>query len=372
MGFDRWNQAVVASLCNPMTQMCESHALINQANVTVLQLDGRFSEQVKELHSVLHEQYTTLVLKEGINTSVDRVHPNAQAIANSGRRWLSNNLDDNMRCDILIQRVALDPLDQQGMPLTLSLRLFDNGISHLNYAQALQRPSFDNGIDFCLGRPWHLPIIEAIAVIKKSLSPAPKKRFYRLVQQGRLLLTSNAAIGNFCVTSSAGAFIQLNAKQGVVDVLALSHEVGHALDFETRWQQGHYNPPDVVKSEAAAITMEFHVLNKSLNSYHYGHDLKHKRSLFYGAWHQALHQFELGLYTMTPINPENLDKLWEESTHQFGINRVSWRDIQHFYTSPFYLICYPLALSKTGAVDMSVWVSSGCKQLYNGSSKFNA
>ena len=134
MGFDRWNKALVASLCTPMPQVCESHALINQANLTVLHLDGRFSEQAKPLHKVLHEQYAALTLKEDLNASVDQVHPNAQAIAASGRRWLDTSVDDTMRCDMLAQRVALDPLDQQGIPLTLRIRLFDSGISPLHYA----------------------------------------------------------------------------------------------------------------------------------------------------------------------------------------------------------------------------------------------
>jgi len=346
MGFDRWNKALVASLCIPMPQICESHALINQAHLTVLELDGRFSEQAKPLHKVLYEQYAALTLKEGLNASVDQVHPNAQAIAASGRRWLDKNVDDTMRCDILTQRVALDPLDQQGMPLTLRIRLFDSGISPLYYVQVIQQTAFNEGAGPSLNKPWRLPIAEAIVVVQNTLTPMSQKRLHGLIHQGRLRLTSGLGIGNVCVISSAGAFIALEAEQGVVDVLALSHEVGHALAVEQQWHQGNYWPDEVVKSEAAAIATECHVLDKSLYPKHYCDDRKQALHQFYGPWHLALHRFELGLYGMANISPKTLDHLWQECTHMFGAETDGWKYIQHYYTSPFYLICYPLALEK--------------------------
>ena len=210
----------------------------------------------------------------------------------------------------------------------------------------IQQATLNGGAGPRLNKPWRLPIAEAIVVVQNTLTLMSQKRLHGLIHQGRLRLTSGLGIGNVCVISSAGAFIALEAERGVVDVLALSHEVGHALAVEQQWHQGNYWPDEVVKSEAAAIAMEFHVLEKSFSPEHYHHDLKQGRHLFYGPWHLALHRFELGLYSMANISPKTLDHLWQECTHMFGTAMDGWRHIQHVYTSPFYLVCYPLALEK--------------------------
>ena len=344
MAFDCWNSALIQVLCKSMVQMSESHALINRANLTVVQLDPRFTHSAQQLRDVLNSQYAALAREEDVNSLGYMVHPNAQAIAASGQRWLAPGIDDKVRCNILKERVALDPLDKLGMPLTLTMRLFDGGISHSHYTELLQRAPINNGADLVSGGAWLLPIDEAITVIQAALLPVQQKQLNELIEQGRLQLISGSELGNFCVISSLGAFIRLEAEYDKVDVLALSHELGHALDLEQRWHQGSYEPIEVIEREAAAIAMEFLVLDKSQNLIHYQNDLKRTQCRFYGPWHVALHQFELGLYGMAHISPKKLDRLWLVCTGSLGSRKGGWRAIQHFYTSPFYLICYPLAL----------------------------
>ena len=344
MAFDRWNSALIQALCKPMVQMCESHALINRANLTVVQLDPRFTRSTQQLRDVLHSQYAALVREEDVNSLDYMVHPNAQAIAASGQRWLAPGIDDRVRCNILKERVALDPLDKLGMPLTLTMRLFDGGISHSHYMELLQPAPINNGADLVSGGAWILPIDEAIAAIQAALLPVQQKQLNELIKKGRLQLISGSELGSFCVISSLGAFVRVEAEHDKVDVLALSHELGHALDLEQRWHQGSYEPVEVIEREAAAIAMEFLVLDESQKLIHCQNDLKRTQCRFYGPWHLALHQFELGLYSMVHISPKELDRLWMACTLSFGAGKGGWRAIQHYYTSPFYLICYPLAL----------------------------
>jgi len=271
-------------------------------------------------------------------------HPNGLAIAESGRRWLSDCVDDDLRCQMLARRVALDPLVNQSLPLALSLRLQDNNVALSQYLQLFDRHYLHDGVGPINSTPWKLPIGEAIAVIQSALPALGQRRLGNLIQQGRLRMVAGTSVGNLCIMTSAGAFIQLAANNQLVDVLAFAHEVGHALDLEQRWQQLDYWPVGIVASEAAAIAMEFHLLAKNQNMQNYTNKLKQQRRQFYGPWHLALHQFELGLYGMEIIDPQSLDRLWQDYTHHFKAAAGGWRNIQHLYTSPFYLICYPLAL----------------------------
>jgi len=362
MAFDHWNSALIGELCKPMAQMSESHALINHANLTVLQLDPAWANKAQALKDMLQKQCALLLTQQCQSACADAIHPNAQAIAACGTHFMAPKLSDATRCQILAQRVALDPMAHHQMPLTLTIRLSNNHIAHAHYQQLLKSAlGRDKGANGDIGAPanvasmgaftptpWLLPIDEAIAEINHTLAPKPKQQFTQLITQGRLRLTSQHAAGHFCVMCSAGAFIQLEMSHGLVDVLALSHELGHALDLEHRWRQGSYSPPEVVNSEAQAIAMEFYVLNNSLNHTQkpaaYAATLIHAQHHFYGPWHLALHRFELGLYGIPHFTPQALDSWWLECTQGFGADTGGWRHIQHFFTSPFYLICYPLAL----------------------------
>jgi hypothetical protein len=354
MTFIRWEKQVMQSLLSPKAGQGESDLLINHANLTALQLDGRFATHIH----VLQQQFDVQAhqLQATPQASDATLHPHAHAIASNGRRWLEAPLTDTKRCDILAQRVALDPMAKANMPLTLMCRLAASNIAQEKYNQLYQQ---SKQAGQCTGsfKPtttpyWALPIEQAIGIVRKALNTHDKQRLNELVDQGRLRLvafnTMENSLGNVCVMSGAGALIQLEHKLRVVDVLALSHEMGHALHMEHRWQQGLYWPADVVTSEAQAIAMELHVLNKTQHPKQAL--LKQAQITFYGPWHWALHQFELGLYALPAIAPDHLDQLWNQCTKALGAPTGGWRHVQHLYTSPFYLVCYPLALGRTMVV----------------------
>jgi hypothetical protein len=359
MTFIRWKKQVMQSLLLPKAGQGESDLLINHANLTALQLDGRFATHIH----VLQQQFDVQAhqLQATPQASDATLHPNAHAIASNGRRWLKAPLTDTKRCDILAQRVALDPMPKANMPLTLMCRLAASNITQEKYNQLYQESKqagqCSDSLKPTTTPDWALPIEQALSIVSKALNTHDKQRLNELVDQGRLRLVAFNCIdndlyndlcnelGNVCVMSSAGALIQLEHKLRVVDVIALSHEVGHALHMEHRWHQGLYWPADVVTSEAQAIAMELHVLNKTPHPKRAL--LKQTQITFYGPWHVALHQFELGLYALPAIAPDQLDQLWHQCTKAFDAPAGGWRHVQHLYTSPFYLVCYPLALGCT-------------------------
>jgi len=278
------------------------------------------------------------------------LHPNAHAITSNGRRWLEAPLTDTKRCDILAQRVALDPMPKANMPLTLMCRLASSNITQATYNHLYQESKQASlrvvSLKHAAPATWALPIEQALGIVSKALNTHDKSRLNKLVDQGRLSLVAlNTMLGNVCVMSSAGALIQLEHKLHAVDVIALSHEVGHALHMEHRWHQGLYWPADVVTSEAQAINMELQVLSETLHPKRAL--LKQAQVTFYGPWHWVLHQFELGLYALSTITPDQLDYLWHQCTHAFAAPACGWRHVQHLYSSPFYLVCYPLAAGMT-------------------------
>lgn len=328
------------SLIQPSTGTSEKHALTNHAHLNCLRIDARFVDELGPLEAALVEQWAALASLENASTEQYVAHPNAAEIAQSGLDWFSGCVDDSVRCHILSRRVALDPVDDCGNPLTLSVRLRDNDIPYVDYIKCIGHDLPDSNLDTCnclQKRRWELSIVDAIEVVKDVLLPDQQQAVDALVCQGRLRVVDSLGLGNLCTMTSVGALIQLEAHEGIVDVLSLAHEVGHALDFELRWGKGDYWPPDIVESEAVAIDMEFRFEGYVA-----------KREQFYGPWHIALHQFELGLYKMQEIAPVELDELWQRWMSCFNAQPGGWRHIQHFYTSPFYLVCYPLALMSLG------------------------
>ena len=112
------------SLLAPKAGHDENDLLINHANLTALQLDGRFAMHTHALQQQIDVQARQL---QGAPQASDAaLHPNAHAIAINGRRWLKAPLTDTKRCDVLAQRVALDPMPKANMPLTLMCRGFDS------------------------------------------------------------------------------------------------------------------------------------------------------------------------------------------------------------------------------------------------------
>lgn len=340
MGFDHWNEALIRALIKPLTAANESNTLINQAHLNCLRIDGRFADELGPLETVLGDQWSVLASLENTNARKYVPHPNATAIAQSGLDWFSNCVDDAVRCKILTRRVAMDPVNDNGLPLTLSMRLEENDIPYADYIKLIGRAapesnlSTNNRLEQYL---WALPVADAVEVVMAILLPKQQQAMDALINQGRLRVVDPLGLGNVCTMTGAGALIQLESKSGIIDVLSLAHEVGHALDFEQRWRKGDYWPADIVESEAVAMAMEFRFDGYAAH-----------RERFYGPWHIALHQFELGLYNMPIIAPVELDELWQRCMSCFNAQPGDWRHIQHFYTSPFYLVCYPLALMSLG------------------------
>jgi len=348
MAFNGWSKQVMQSLLAPKLGHDENDLLINHANLTALQLDGRFATHTHALQQQIDVQAGQLQTAPHAGDAA--LHPNAHAIASNGRRWLEAPLTDTKRCDILAQRVALDPMSKANMPLTLMCRLASSNVTQATYNHLYQESKQASlcavGLKPAAPAAWALPIEQAVGIVGKALNAHDKPRLNKLVDQGRLSLVAfNTMLGNVCVMSSAGALIQLEHKLHAVDVIALSHEVGHALHMEHRWHQGLYWPADVVTSEAQAINMELQVLSETLHPKRAL--LKQAQVTFYGPWHWVLHQFELGLYALSTITPDQLDYLWHQCTHAFAAPACGWRHVQHLYSSPFYLVCYPLAAGMT-------------------------
>lgn len=341
MDFRQWNATLIRSLIEPNMGALERDALINFAHLNCLRVDGRFANQVGPLKAVLDEQRASLV-------SLDddyEPHPNAMAIAQSGRDWLSSCMDDSVRCRILSRRVALDPIADHGLPLTLHMRLQDNDILDVDYFKLISDFSSSRSEGGNLGVTqslWELPAFDAIEAVKIVLLPEQQQALGALISEGRLRLVESINLGNLCIMTACGAFVQLAIRSNLVEVLSFAHEIGHALDFEQRWRRGDYRPVEIVQSEAIAMEMEFR----------FDEYLAHRQH-FYGPWHVALHRFELGLYDIPEITPPRLDQLWRSFTSNFGVEQGGWRKIQHYYTSPFYLMCYPLALANCSLIGLT-------------------
>ena len=345
MLFQCWNEDLMKPMCVPRQGDAEADFYINHANLNALVLDGRFAGASNLLQTKCNLQRQALLLDSPKDVQDEPApHMNAQAIALNGKRWFGADVDDNELCDILAQRVALDPFSAQELPHTLTCRLSACGIGIAEYASAIHSLEDDSSVYSHTPKKWHLPLIDAIKVVGQTLTEQHLKSFNLIINQGRLRLVEPGSLGNACVVCSAGALIQLEHHHGRVDVLALSHEVGHALHMQHRWSQAKYWPADVVTSEACAIAMELHLLKQSSHAKPVG--LWQQQLAFYGPWHAALHAFELGLYSLSPINPKQLDAFWRFTTKGFNAREGGWRWVQHLYTSPFYLVCYPLALAR--------------------------
>lgn len=145
-------------------------------------------------------------------------------------------------------------------------------------------------------------------------------------------------------------FIMMNSNGSTNDLLTLAHEFGHFTDAYINYNHFQSNED----SEAASQSMEYLLLNY-LDSCSDAEAENIKKTCFISIldtyiFQGSYNEFEERVYSLEEdeLTLENINKIAGESAEEFGISNddwenyfeLSWVDIPHFYSSPFYVIGY--------------------------------
>lgn len=152
------------------------------------------------------------------------------------------------------------------------------------------------------------------------------------------------------IKSYDAPFIMMQSYGDVNDLLTFAHEFGHFTDAYINYNYYQSNED----SESASQSMEYLLLNY-LDACSDSEIENIKRTCYISILDTYIYQgcyneFEERVYELEAeeLTLENINKIAGESTEEFGIKadnwedyyQVSWVDIGHFYTSPFYVIGY--------------------------------
>ena len=286
------------------------------------------------------------------SVELDLIHPNAEEIAQLGRRWFDQPTDDE-KAQMLQRRVSLDSIHEasaSGLPLTLVHRLIVNDIDIDTYqrfyevqSKALSKTTIPQHVT----APWLMYPLQALQLMLQVCNRSQRDALNALVQEGRLqLMEDDPAAMSLCIATVNGCFIQLPSQDGRINFFELLHEFGHCLHFGNNLDT--WLMATDLQQEMAAISFEIKALEQ-LKGTQLSFELPnhvqglasppHLRRAYYQQWLWRVHVFELALYQHMISTTHQLDELWQQcvGASQF---EDSWRSQSHLFLTPFFIICY--------------------------------
>lgn len=149
-------------------------------------------------------------------------------------------------------------------------------------------------------------------------------------------------------------FVVVNPSGTMADIQTLAHEFGHFYDDYTN--QGTTWNFELAEVESQAMERLVLYYNRELSQNDTGSrlwDLLLLDGLDTLVWQSLYHDFESRMYRLPDgqLTPQGLHDLFHQVCTEYGVNDDSWPysdhygwiDVSHFFTSPFYIISYPLS-----------------------------
>lgn len=149
-------------------------------------------------------------------------------------------------------------------------------------------------------------------------------------------------------------FIVLNTDGVMADIQSLAHEFGHFYDdYVNRGSTWNFELAEV---ESQAMERLVLYQNRELSPSDINRqlwDLLLLDGLDTLVWQSLYHDFESRMYQLSDeqLTPDGLCELFHQVCTEYGVDDssrpyysyYSWIDISHLFTSPFYIISYPLS-----------------------------
>ncbi|TGG90294.1 hypothetical protein E4656_18700 [Natronospirillum operosum] len=297
--------------------------------------------------------------------------------------------------DLLRQRVELEKTVQgDGLPLALRLWCRQNDVDKKQLTRVLE-PEFQavhhyirevqhqNALSFCtlndfrafeqdrMAIPAMLPedAVQLILQALNDLNPQSAERLHLLVQKGRLAVRpSDSNTVPLCLDTPMGSWVRLPYVPDLYHLMLLMHELGHALHQEQHRAAGNgHIPLPAVESEMAALSAEQTLAHWLMQSggpmaEPADHYLQYQR-MEMDHRHRMLARFELALHDLPEVTEQSISQLWLNVNQAFYGETIElpedfqwvWCEVHHFFTAPYYLLAYPLAMRNAQPLtDMSL------------------
>lgn len=208
--------------------------------------------------------------------------------------------------------------------------------------------------------------LDHIQLAFQTIHPTCAEILQSLLKEGRLRILQSSEDSDLCLDTPFGSFVQVQYNGEMTALIRFVHELGHAIHQElhrtSTWN--HLTSTDL-ESETWAMAFENAFLTWLVSKYpqklHSIKAFKDYQRIEMSHRHRMLHQFEECLHSPLIVDENDIDKLWLSFNKQFYGDfiefdkefRHSWKDIHHFFISPFYLSLYCVANERANLMDLT-------------------